>query len=359
MQCTPVASAVRRITETLGTLPVHVYRRGGDDYRKRAPEHPAYKLVNGQVSSWRSAGELRELVTRDALLHGAGFAVILRNGEGIPRGLEYVLAPAVTVETDDATGEPSYRINLKGGGHRTYAASDILHIRSPLGSAIHQGRAAIGLSLILERRAANLFKNGARPGGVIELPDTVGGTTASNILAGWSLAFSGDGNGLPAVLEKGASYKNVPYSSTDEQFIENRKFALSEIARVFNIPPIFLQDYERGTWSNSEEMGRQFLNYCLSTWIRRWEDEIHLKLFTEAEQEDFYAEFLIDELLRGDIEKRTKAYSLQIAARILNPNEARARENLPPYAGGDEYANPNTTTALASSLTADKDKPDV
>ena len=52
-------------------------------------------------------------------------------------------------------------------------------------------------------------------------------------------------------------------------------------------------------------------------------------------------------LLRMDLLKRYQAYQIGIASRILNPNECRARENLLPYEGGDEYANPNTTSGAA------------
>ena len=46
----------------------------------------------------------------------------------------------------------------------------------------------------------------------------------------------------------------------------------------------------------------------------------------------------------ADIEKRFAAYSSAISSKILNPNEVRAKENLPPYAGGERFENPNTTS---------------
>jgi phage portal protein BeeE len=69
-----------------------------------------------------------------------------------------------------------------------------------------------------------------------------------------------------------------------------------------------------------------------------------LKLFEPDERDDFYSEFLVDDLLKADIAARATAYSQLIAARVLNANEARARENLPPYAGGDTFENPHTAT---------------
>ena len=53
---------------------------------------------------------------------------------------------------------------------------------------------------------------------------------------------------------------------------------------------------------------------------------------------------MVDELVKADIAARFEAYSKAITARILNPNEARAKENLPPYDGGEIFANPNIDT---------------
>ena len=54
-----------------------------------------------------------------------------------------------------------------------------------------------------------------------------------------------------------------------------------------------------------------------------------------------------DDLTRADIAARAVAYSSLITSRVLNPNEARAWEGLPPYAGGDAFENPNVATASA------------
>ncbi len=51
--------------------------------------------------------------------------------------------------------------------------------------------------------------------------------------------------------------------------------------------------------------------------------------------------------MRGDFASRVEGYSKLIAARVLNPNEVRAMENRAPYAGGDEFVNPNTSHVTA------------
>jgi phage portal protein BeeE len=105
-----------------------------------------------------------------------------------------------------------------------------------------------------------------------------------------------------------------------------------------------LMEYGRATWGNAEEMGQQFLNYTLIPWIKRWQGELWLKLFSPEERTTYFAEFLTDDLLRADFTKRMEGYATAIASRMLSPNEARAAENRAPYAGGDRFENPNVTT---------------
>jgi HK97 family phage portal protein len=161
--------------------------------------------------------------------------------------------------------------------------------------------------------------------------------------ASWQAAHSGQNSGGTAVIEEGGEFQALTLNSVDSQFLEMRKFAIEEIARHFRVPPVFLMDYGRATWSNAEAMGNQFLTFSLLPWILRWEGEIALKLFTAEERKTHFAEFLTDALLRADFDTRMDGWQKAIAARIVNPNEARAAENRPPYPGGDKFENPNVT----------------
>lgn len=351
MECAPVRCAVQTIAEAIGQLPVHVYKRQPDGSKERSDDHPAQPLLHDNVTDWLSANEFRELVTRDALLHGNGFAYILRE-DGKPVELHRLDPASVKVEVDDATQEPIY-VYSADGQNTEYAFEDILHIRAPsldgvTGlSPIHAAREAIALALVMERHSGTLFKNGGRPSGVITMPGDLGDQPAEDFLKSWADTYGGDGNGGVAILESGADYKTITMTSVDAQFVQLREFTISEISRVFRVPPIFLSDYGRATWSNNQAQGSQLLTFCLMPWIKRWEGEIRLKLFGEDEREDFFAEFLVDDLLRADISERFEAYSKAIASCWMTPNEVRRKENMQPIPGGDVLQNPNTTSTPA------------
>jgi HK97 family phage portal protein len=347
MTCPPVRCAVQAIAEAIGQLPVHVYRRANGG-KERSQVHPAYRLLHDEANDFMSAADFREQLTRDALLHGNGLALINRI-DGRPIELIRLDPASVDIEPDDL-GSPRYFLRQETQ-RREIARADILHIKAPSlngisgESPIKQSRETIGLLLAIEAHAARLFKNGARPSGQIVLPKKAAPDTRKNLIAAWRLAHGGDNSGGTALLDDGAEYKPVSLTSVEAQLIEVWNRAVLDVARVFRVPPALLMDYSRQTWTNAEFGGQQFLTYALARWIKAWEGEIRLKLIGVDERDTFLAEFLIDDLLRSDIAARAEAYSKLIAARVLNPNEARAMENRAPYAGGNEFLNPNTTSA--------------
>jgi HK97 family phage portal protein len=350
MTCTPVRCAVQAISEAIGQLPVHVYRRDEAGAKERAPEHPANVLLHDQANDWTPASGLREALTRDALLFPNGGFGFINRVEGKPVEILRLNPEAVQVKVDPVASEPLYAIVEAGKQPRPIDRENILHIPSPSLTGcglVHDAREAIGLALVMERHAARLFGQGARPSGILSFKNNMAPEALAKAKAAWQAAHGGSNSGGTAVMPGDAAWTALTLNSVDSQFLEMRAFAVAEIARAFRVPPVFLMDYGRATWGNSEEMGRQFLTYTLLPWVKRWEGEIRLKLFTPDERKEYFAEFLTDDLLRADFDARMDGYSKAIAARILNPNEARAAENRAPYEGGDKFENPNTAKGAA------------
>ena len=352
MKCAAVRCAVLAISEAIGQLPVHVYKRDADGTKERDTAHPAFKLLHDQANDWTAASDMREQLARDALLFGNGYGFI-NFVDGKPYEITRLDPASVTVELDLNTGEPIYKLTQGRGGQRTIARQNLIHIRAPgingtTGeSPVLQAREAIGLSLVMEGHAARLFGNGARPSGILAAKESMSAEALMRAKAIFEATHGNGKSGGTALIPADVQWSPVVLSSVDAQFMELRKFAIAEISRAFRVPPVLLMDYERQTWANAEEGGRQFVTYSLMPWIKRFEGEFRLKLFRPEERETHFAEFLTDDLLRADYATRMDGYSKAISARILNPNEVRAAENRAPYEGGDAYQNPNTTTTEA------------
>lgn len=345
MTCAPVRRAVQLISESIGQLPIHIYETGNDGAKNRAPDHPAYTLLHDQANDWTPASKFREEITRDALLYpNGGFAEIIRVDGGKPFELirfNPELNPVIVQYVDS---EPFYSV-----GDREIPRQNMLHIPSPAlhgWGLVHDARDPIGLCLVMERHASRLFGNGARPSGLLSLKGVVSPDALTKAKAAWQAAHGGNNSGGTAVVPAEAAWQALTLTSVDAQFLELRKNQVNEIARVFGVPPHLLYEMDRAIKSNAEQMGQEFVTYSLMSWISRWEGEVRLKLFTPEERATYTAEFLTDGFARADLASRMDSYGKAIAARILNPNEVRAFENRAPYAGGEKFENPNTTTAV-------------
>jgi HK97 family phage portal protein len=132
---------------------------------------------------------------------------------------------------------------------------------------------------------------------------------------------------------------------------------IEQIARIYSIPPTFLQDLTHGTFSNTEQQDLHFTKHTIKRWIEQFEQEMNLKLFGRNSNSQF-VEMNVDGLLRGDFKTRMDGYAQGIQNAILTPNEARRRENLPDDAGGDGLLVQGATVPLGQQPTGSGDDND-
>jgi hypothetical protein len=132
-------------------------------------------------------------------------------------------------------------------------------------------------------------------------------------------------------------YKPGSMPLRDAQFMELRQFQVTEVARIFGIPPHKLGDLSHATFSNIEEQNLDYVIGTLRRWLVRWEQECNRKLIAPLEKTQQFTEHLVDGLLRGNIQSRYGAYAQGIMNGFLAPNDIRAFENLDPIPGGDTY----------------------
>jgi hypothetical protein len=148
-------------------------------------------------------------------------------------------------------------------------------------------------------------------------------------------AHSGTKNRFkPMILEEGMEWVNTSMPLKDAQFLETKKFQNIEICRIFNVPPYKIQDYDRATFSNVEQTAIDWIIHGIRPWLVRLEQAYLVKLFSEDEQEEYFAEHLVDGLLRGDIASRYTAYSIARNWGWLSADDIRELENMNPLPEG-------------------------
>jgi HK97 family phage portal protein len=342
MLVAPVAAAVRLVSEAAGSAPAKVFSR---DPKAPAPDHAAYPLVHEFANDWTSASALREAVTADAILHGHGYAraIIVNN---TVQELHRLDPRTVTRKVHKLTGEPLYEI---GSGDDAYVVpfNEMIHV-SDFGdvASIQRGREAISLSALLERHTAKFFRNGARPSSVVLFNKTVPPEAMTRIRQAWNDQHTGENAGNTAFIDQGGggSFQTVTPSAQASELSQQRMHQVIEIARHLNVPPTMLFALERGTWSNLEQLDRQFRQFTVLPWLRKWQDAYARVLLTPEQRKTHYIEFLVDDLASADLAAQATAFGQYRSMGAMTGNEVRAIRNLPALPGGDDLANPYTTT---------------
>jgi HK97 family phage portal protein len=137
------------------------------------------------------------------------------------------------------------------------------------------------------------------------------------------------------VLPAGLTVKTIGTDAEKAQLIETQRFLIEQVARIYNLPPVFLQDLSHGTFANVEQQDLHLVKHTLRHWVKQWEGELNLKLFGRLNRRQF-VRVNLDGILRGDFKTRTEGYAAAIQHGVMTPDEARALEGRAPMPGGDQ-----------------------
>ena len=337
-----VWAAVRLISETTAALPWRVHRRTERGNELLDGSDLDY-ILHVQANPEQSAFSFRETALSHALLWGNGYAEIETNNRGEAWNL-WNLPPDKITPDRAADGSLWYVMN----GQAAIPASRMFHLKG-LGfdgltgySVIHHAARTVGLGLALDTMASATFANGGAPGVIIHEKEGSKGLSpegVKNLIDTYQKRFGGPNNtGKVMYLDGGKTLEKIELPLQAMQFLESRKFQVSEIARWFRVPPHKLADLERATFSNIEHQSLEFVTDTLVPWISRLETEAQVKLVGRNNRMGrVYTKINVAGLLRGDIQSRYSAYGIGRDKGWLSANDIRALEDMNPVAGGDEY----------------------
>lgn len=348
LSLTAVYGAVKIIAWTIASLPLPIYQRLKPRGKERAPDHPLYPLLHDEPNPEITSFKWRELMSVHQNLWGAGISEIEFNRRGEPVALWPLPPWRVTPKTTD-TKSVVYEIRLDDGTSRRLAAFQVL-VFPALSTTVYDWcspitlhRETLGAAIAVREFGAKTFGQGTNPSGILEHPGRLKESSEKDIREKFKTQYEGlSRSHRLMLLEDGMKFTRVGLPPEDSQFLETRKFDVSEIARIYNVPLHLLQDHEKATsWgSGIEELNLGFVTFTMRPYLVQWEQEIQKKLFDDNE---YFAEFLVDGLLRGKTSERYKSYQRGRLDGWLSPNDIREKENmnsLTDEQGGNVYLMP-------------------
>lgn len=346
MSVPAINRGVHLMSDMVAMLPLVLYRRLKQG-KERAKDHRQYNFIHDRPNSYQTAYQFRYMQMRHLLLRGNAYAFKNRVS-GYLKELVPIHPNRVTVEQDDSL-RITYTVTMPSGLRQEFGTDRIWHLRPHTEDGI-QGRGivdespnSIAMCIAAEQHGAMLFGNGAKPGGILSFKDKLNPEQAQRIKESWQAAFGGENKYSTAVLDGGGKWEQTGMDNKDAQYLEVRSFQVAEAARLLGIPPILLFHSDTtSTFASSKELVQAFLKFSLDPWLTYWETEYNHGVLS-PDQDRYFVEFVRQGIEKMDLGSRVDAYGKMIQNRIINPNEARERENMNPYEGGDEFLNPAIT----------------
>lgn len=334
-------ACVKILGETRGSLPFITYRRTGDgsEDKERATDRPEYYLLHDQPNPQMTSMVLNELAMTHLCTWGNSYQVMTFNRALKVNGF-WPLRPDKTAVTRKAGVLTYETTDTPDGKRRDYPPEEILHVPgmsfdglsglSPI--SVH--RETIGHGLATEQYGSSFFGDGGRPGGVLEVPEELGDEAYNRLNTSFKEKIKDPH--ATVLLEGGTKYHVITVPPDDAQYIETRRFNISDMARIFRMPLAMLEEHDKAAaYASVEQFFLQFAVHTMRPWLVKFEQEINRKMFGVGQTSELFCEHLLDALLRGDLKSRYEAYHLALSDGWVKRDEVRRRENFNKLANGE------------------------
>ena len=364
MRLSTVYACVKVLSETVSTLPCHLYKLAQDrSCRSHQWSDIMHSLVYRAPNDWQTAQEFWQMQVVNLCLRGNSYNYIVRGESGRVVALHPIPVDSVSVDIQ-AQNRITYQVTIgEKGRERTMMLQpdEVLHFKgltldgirgiSPIS---YQGH-LLGGAIEQRDHANNVFANGSTPRGVLQVDGTLSDDAYKNLKESWESAHGGTRNAnRVALLEAGVKFQPISMSPGDVQLIETRKLSREEICGIFRVPPHMIADLSRATFSNIEAQGLDFYKSAISPYLKAFESRMNFQLLGDSTRE---FRFDVSELIRGDFRGEVEAYTKLLEIGVMSPNEVRARLDMNPREGGDEYVSDSNNLTFGNN-NQQEDQPD-
>lgn len=315
------------ISEAIAGLEIKLYKIE-DNKIIEIKDDNRVKLLNDDTGDLLTGYQMKKAVIEDSLLNGSGH-IYINKEKGKIKSLHYVKEKEVGIQEGTDPIFKDIKLTVQG---KDYEEFDFINVTRKTENGVK------GIGIVEENNVllstiyhGLIFENvnmraGGIKKGVVKSAKKLSTAALNELKAMWRKLYGNDSKENCMVLNEGLDFKELQQTFVEMQLLENKKVNSKETVKLFSLPPALLdqEDYKEEIYNLAVKMGvMPPLNSFLSA--------INKNLLKEKEKETMYFGAELKDLLKGDIEKRYKAYEIGLKNGFLQRNDVRYAEDLAPF----------------------------
>lgn len=343
-----VKAAMDTITQTVGTLPIVLYKMDGNNAPQEVKGDDRVTILNSDTNDVLTGTAFKEKITKDLILYGQSVTMMERstsNANDIvglyPLDTERMLVNVYTI--NGYKFFPLYTYNAINASYNLNNDDAINIVRNSDDGVTGQGILQTGadilrLALSQYEYEYNLMNNGAMPSGVLQFSNKLNKDALEAARQSFNASYAGSGNrGNVVVLEGGAEYKPIQIDPDRLQLDISKTDMLGQIARLFNLPETMI-NAKANKYNSNEQNNIQFFQFTLKPILDAITSALNKYLLREKEKKaGYYFDFNTDSIFLNTLDEKAQSYTQLFNNGIMTFNETRNKLGLNNSAVGDDF----------------------
>lgn len=343
-----IATAYRAkniISDDVAKMPLQVMQRVGRNIQQVMPDavtrNMAYLLqISPNLWGW-TPFQFKKANIEWLLFYGNTY---IWNPIVGPRQL-LILPADRTLPVFDMDGNLWYRHTFSNQVPVYIPAVEILHLMINPDATGFMGRGVItfaretfGRQLAARKTQSKFFAQGFMPAAYIKMGGDLNKEAREKVRMAYEEQMSGSANAyrLAVFDNRVTEFSPIDIQLKDAQFLESIDATDRDICNFFGLPEHML-NRGKEAYNSNEQKYIEYLQGTLDAYLVPWEEGARIRWLSSAEQANTYFRFVRESLLRMDSKARADAMAVHIQYGMMTPNEAREKEDLSAYPGGDRH----------------------
>lgn len=324
MSVPSIAACLNKISDTVASLEVKLYKRDGEKVEE--VQDNRVRLLNEETGDTLTAYQFKKAMIEDMFLGKGGYAYVYKTGTEV-RSIHYVKEEKVSFLYNADPIFKDYKIQIEGYPYEGFDFIKLLrNTRNGWRgtSILEDSKLLMSVLQESQKYEQNLVKTGGNKRGFLSATSRITQEALTKLKNAFKKLYSNSTSNV-IFLNDGVEFKEASNTSVEMQLNENKQTNNNDVCKVFLIPPPIIN----GNATESDK--QQYYEGCIVPILNNFAKAISAVMLREDEKSSYFFAFDVSELLKGDIEKRYKAYEIALKNGFMQLDEVRKEEKLPAF----------------------------